>query len=519
MLYEGLQVNTNQQSKSQTIASPIGGLNGRDALANMPETDAYQMDNIIPGTTTCRMREGCSIHIGDVGSPVESLEVFASSTIQKVLAFAVPNIKDVTVQDVANTLKSDLAGAQVVSTMFATVADSHQWLIITTGADVPMSFDGTAIANLAITGLNEPDVGINYVCNYMGRLFFGMEDTLGFYYLPPGQIQGAAEWFDLGQASKLGGRLQAIATFSQDAGDGPDDYIIFITNRGEYFLFRGMDPGDYNSWEIVGRYRGAEPIGRKCILDYAGDTLILTTEGVMQFSAIQKTSDTRYEATALSSKTGDILLKNNEFRGQWGWSMHLHPTGGLMIVNVPVSNNIAGDHHQFVMNTTTQAWCRFLSKEWNPLCWCQSEKVMYFGRHDGSVRKMGGLFDNLKPIEFNVKQAYNYFKTPKHKLFHWAMFQVRSEAPVVLASRLSVDFMEIVPTTEPNPINEGAGAEWDLSFWDDAIWASGPFTQRWIAAYGNYGVVASHWLQGSIQGASFEWYSTEHVYEEATGLL
>jgi hypothetical protein len=144
---------------------------------------------------------------------------------------------------------------------------------------------------------------------------------------------------------------------------------------------------------------------------------------------------------------------------------------------------------------------------------------MYFGRFDGSVRKITGAYDNFKAIRFQAKQAYNYFDTPAHKHFKWAQFLVRSEAPVTLASRLSVDYVETPPSTLPNPIGSGGGAEWDLAYWDSAEWGYGPFTQRWIAPYGNYGVAASHWLAGDIAGASLEWYATEHVYEKAQGLL
>jgi hypothetical protein len=171
------------------------------------------------------------------------------------------------------------------------------------------------------------------------------------------------------------------------------------------------------------------------------------------------------------------------------------------------------------MNTTTQAWCRFVSDEWNPLCFAMSNKVMYFGRYDGSVRVIKGLYDNLTSIRFTAKQAYNYFNTPQHKHFKWAQFLVRSEAPVVLASRLSVDYIEDVPQTAPSPIGETGGAVWDFAYWDQDFWGYGPYTQRWIAAYGNYGVAASHWLIGDVGGASLEWYSTEHVYEKASGLL
>jgi len=521
MLYEGINVNTAQRSESSTIPAPVGGLNGRDALANMEATDAYELINMFPDTSTVQVRPGCAVHQAPVGNPVSSLEVYSSGAGQKMLAFAGPNVWDVTVKNVKTNLKNTLAGDQTIATMFSTVADAAQFLIITTGADIPMQYNGAVLTNLAFTGFIGGDIpqGMNFVCNYKLRLYFGMEDRLGFYYLPPGQIQGALEFFDLQQLSQGGGYLQAIATYSDDAGDGPDDYIVFITNRGECLMFTGLDPGDPSAWEIVGRYRSAEPIGRKCVLGYAGDLLLLTTEGVQQFSAVRKLADTRYEATILSSKLGDILLHHGVYRDTFGWCMSLWPAGAMLVVNVPHSGTRAGMYHQFVMNTVTQAWTKFESDEWNAQCFVMMNKRLYFGRYDGSVREVGGLYDVDKPIDFHCKQAYNYFKTPQRKHFKWAQFLVKSEAEVVLASRLSVDFIENVPVTEPSPLGSGGGAEWDVAYWDTDYWGYGAYTQRWIAPYGDYGVAASHWLTGQIGGATFEWYSTEHVFENAQGLL
>jgi hypothetical protein len=521
MLYEGINVNTSQKSESHTIVAPVGGLNGRDALANMAEVDAYEMVNLFPGTSTCVVREGCEIHQAPVGAPVTSLETFASGTGQKLLAFAAPNVWNVTVKDVKTSLKADLVQDAVVATMFSTVADAAQFLIVTTGSDTPFQYNGTTITNLALTGLVHGDIAqkINFVCNYKLRLYFGIEGRLGFYYLPPGAIQGALEWFDLAQLSHYGGYLQAIATYSEDAGAGPDDYIIFITSRGECIVFNGLDPGDAAAWDIVGRYKAGAPIGKKCVWDYAGDLLILTSEGVQQFSAIKKLADTRYEATALSSKLGDILLDLNVNRDIHGWSMIVWPSGGKLVVNVPATTTRLGAYKHFVMNTTTQAWTVFDSREWDAQCFGVFEKKLYFGRYDGSIRVVQGTYDNGESISFHAKQAYNYFKTPQRKQFHWAQFLVKSEAEVALASRLSVDFIENTPVTEPNPLGSGGGAEWDIAYWDQDYWGYGPYTQRWIAPYGNYGIAASHWLTGQVAGATFEWYSTEHVFQKADGLL
>src|SRR6187399_2339269 len=144
MLYQGVQVQTAQTAEPKTIPAPVGGLNGRDSLANMNELDAYELTNLFPGTSTCRLREGCTQHQDPVGHPVSSLEVYGGGAAgsQKLLAFAKPNIWDVTAENVKVSKKADLQSDETVATMMSTVADSAQFLIITTGADIPMKFDG-----------------------------------------------------------------------------------------------------------------------------------------------------------------------------------------------------------------------------------------------------------------------------------------------------------------------------------------------------------------------------------------
>lgn len=521
MLYEGIEVNTRQTSKPQTVAAPIGGLNGRDALAGMNSTDAYLMDNVMPGTTSCRVRRGVADYSPGTGAPVTSLDVFSGGdALDIVLGVCGDEWVNVSA-DPVEVVKSGLEGIETVSTMFSTVADNAQFLIMTAEAtQAPWQFDGIAATDLAFTGLNEDVRLINYVAQYMGRLFWATKGKLGFYYLPPGQIQGAMEWFDLGQITKKGGYLAAIATYSEDAGDGPNDYIVFITSKGEYIMYYGLDPGDVNSWSIVGRYQSAPPISRKCVLDYASDLVVLTLEGALQFSQIRKLADTRFELTALTSKLGDILLGHNQFRNTYGWSMALYPRGGWLVVSVPHGNTMNGLYHHFIMNTTTQAWSRIHSGEMNGLCWCVANDNLYYGRYDGKVRQADtGVWDIDQPIKWQVKQAYNYYGTPSYKHYKWATFLVKSEALAALTANMSVDYKEIQPNLSISNLDPAPGAIWDESFWDSDYFGTGPYTQRFIAPFGVYGVAASVWLAGSIGGATLEWFATETVYELAQGLL
>lgn len=521
MLYEGVQIDTAQKAESQTIPAPVGGLNGRDSLAAMAEKDAYEMDNIFPGTATCKVRSGCDVHVAGLGHPVYSLEVFGGDTGDHILAIGGGKVQNVTNPAAIVTLKADLAGRETVALMFSTVADNNQFLLVTMeGTDAAFKYDGVACTDLVFTGMDSPADELNFVSSYQGRVFWGAKERLGFYYLPPGQIQGAMEWFDLGQICHHGGVLIGMATYSEDAGDGPADYMVFITNHGEYVMYVGNDPGDPTGWEIVGRYKSAPPVGRKCLIDYAGDLVVLTLEGALQFSQIRKLADTRFELEALSSKLGDTLLSHNVFKDVYGWCMALYPVGGWLLVSVPHSFQDGGMHHHFVMNTTTQAWARYYGDEWNGLCWVVADNKLYFGRADGSVRQADvGDYDNDHPIRYSSKQAYSYFGTPAYKHFKWAQFLIKSEAPAAISAQLSVDYKEQTPNPVTSTLDPGPGAVWDISPWDTDYWAPGAYTQRFIQPFGQYGVVGSHWLNGLIAGATLEWFATEHVFEKATGLL
>ena len=45
------QINRRTKSQNYTLSAPIGGLNVRDSLDTMPETDAIVMDNYLPQDT------------------------------------------------------------------------------------------------------------------------------------------------------------------------------------------------------------------------------------------------------------------------------------------------------------------------------------------------------------------------------------------------------------------------------------------------------------------------------------
>lgn len=523
------RINTAQQSIPITTPAPIGGLNGRDPLAAMAATDAYLMDNFFPGTASVDSRKGCTVYTDDpLDGPVQSLAIYAGATGDKMLAWAAGKIYNVSTP-VPGLLYSGLISSLVVTTMFSNSADNSQHLIMCTGTDTPQRFDGTSVTNLVLTGMTGSASTLNFVFAFKSRLYWGQRDKLGFYYLPVGALQGALTYFDLAQVSMLGGTLVAIASFSLEGGDGPNDYIVFITSKGECIVYGGFDPSSASNWGLVGRYYTATPIGRKCTLNYGTELVILTLEGAIPFSEIRRAGDPAARTvsgsaySALTSKLGSYLSAFNSNAAVPGWEgIQYSGGGGWLIINVPTTGAISGAYYHFIMNTTTNAWCRFTN--WNGLTFCVYNDRLYFGRFDGNVMLADeGRLDDGQPIRCDCKQAYNYFDDGSgmrflQKHFQWAALWVSCDGEPPLSGKFNVDFTEQQPDYV-SQLGPGTGAEWDIAEWDTASWGDDARTQRFIITLNKGGVAGALWLRASLDGLTLRWYATQYVMEKTKGLL
>lgn len=515
-------IKTRQRSRPYTLPPPVGGLNGRDAKADMAAKDAYELLNWFPGTATMDSRNGNAPHATGLGAPVESLAVYRGGVTPKMLGFAAGNVFNVSAAGaVGVAIASGRTGNHVISAMFSNAGS--QFLIGCTGADVPFNYDGTTWANCVMTGAGVVPAQLNFVLTFKARLYFLQTGLPGFFYLPVGQIQGALAYFDLAQVALLGGSIVAMAGFSMtDSGIGPNDYIIFATSEGEYIVYGGTDPTNAATWQLVGRYYGPAPVGRNCCVNVGSDVIFITLDGALPFSEIRKTQDTDQERNAITSKLGSYLSDLNIYVDTHGWQAVLYPRGKALVLNVPLSGSIAGDYNQFVQNTTTNAWTRY--NGWNGLCWAVFNKRLYFGTYNGRVMLADeGKDDDGADIKLDCKQAYNTFEDgygagQYAKQFHFARLTVASEGTPPISGEISVDYIEDQPDYL-SALDPGGGAVWDVALWDLAEWEVGEHTQYVTISLGKLGVAASLWLRASLNGTGLHWYSTKFIYEKATGLL
>ena len=145
-----------------------------------------------------------------------------------------------------------------------------------------------------------------------------------------------------------------MLNWTNDGGDGVDDYAVFVFSTGEVLVYQGDDPGNAAAWSLIGRFQIGEPLGIRAHAKVGGPEIIGTTDGYVDLSIALR--DGRYsEQSAYSSKI--IRAAKDAARDYamlWGWEMILYPAGQQFIVNVPIATDAAVQH---VRETSSGGWC------------------------------------------------------------------------------------------------------------------------------------------------------------------
>jgi hypothetical protein len=514
--------NRGRRSVPRTLPAPTGGLNGRDALGDMPPEDAFRMENWIPNNTSVDTRGGSDDWATGVPAAVESLEVYTGGAGSKMLAFGDGKIYDVTLGGAVGAALLSSRSSDIVTTAMFSNAGT-QFLLIYSGADQPLSYDGTSLVGLTITGLTGSQNTTHSPMAFKGRVFIAQEDQLGFYYLGVGAIQGAASYFDLSQQSFKGGALLTQVSVSTDGGAGPQDYAVFVTTEGEYIVYSGTDPSNAATWALVGRYYGPTPIGRKGWFKFRSDVYFITDEGVLSLTEIRQLGQENKDDMYLTGKLGRYFSDAVRYRDTHGWTGVIYPRGRMLLINCPLTGSTAGEYTQFVMNTSGKdRWTQF--RGWDALCFTVFNQRLYFGTFDGKVVLADeGFTDNGAAVNAVARQAWNthdddYGMGDANKRYHMVSFAVSADGAPALACTLNINY----ENDEPQVITALAptsGAEWDLADWDVEDWAGEAATQHLTVQIGKFGYISSVWMKAEATASEIRWYASRILIERTKGVL
>lgn len=452
----------------RTLPPPVGGWNTRDTLPTMKATDAPILDNWIPDTGAVRFRPGFSQHAtGLAGLFVESLIEYAPpSGTNKLFGAATTVIYDVTASGAASAVVTTMTNARWQHALMTNT--SGNYLTLCNGADTPRLYDGTTWSASGFTGSGLTTANLVHVVLHMNRLFFVEINTLNAWYGPTSAITGTLTKFL--PPFKLGGYLNAIATWTRDGGSGPDDHLVFLSSKGECIVYIGTDLSSASTSALVGIFKIPEPIGRRCFLKVGGDLAVLTSQGVVPLSQVLATSEAGAANTAITDKISPSFRSAYIARGTaFGWQMIEYPKKNLLIANVPIAERTT--QYQFVMNTRTGAWCRFTGMNFG--CWGLNGDVLYGGGNDGKTYKFDtGYLDGSSNIIALMQSAYSTFGSPKTKRFLEARPLLLAPTGYNVPVAMQVDYDSSNPTVSIVAAATG-GTQWDAGLWDTFQWAGG----------------------------------------------
>jgi len=577
-------------ARTTSLASPIGGWNARDSLAEMQPLDAVQLVNFFPTPTDVTLRKGYSQASTGITGNVETLMNYAGFDGTNTL-FAIANgvIYNASTS-VATSVFTGLANSRFQHCMIST--DGGNFIIAVNGQDSAMVYDGTNWFRMAttstaqtistitrggagnltatlttsaphglvtgnrvtISGATESNYNGTYVITVTGasaftytmatapaanatvvgtysvlgitgvnsntfinvnmcqnRLFFVQKNSMTFWYLNVESIGGAASDFPLGGIARSGGFLQAMGTWTLDAGYGVDDLSAFVTSMGEVIVYKGTNPSSADAWSEVGVWQLGQTFSRRCFYKFGGDLLLLTQDGLVPMSAALQSSrlDPRINLTDkiyyAVSQAATIYFES------FGWQINYFASENMLILNIP---NGTG-YDQYVMHTITKSWARFTGI--NAICWEVSGNNRIFFGANGFV---GEFYTQLSDAGSNIvataQQAYSYFDSRgQNKRFTLVrpILQTDNGLPTVLCG-ISTDF-DTQPLTNQIAFNPSTldVATWDNAVWDDASWGGNLTTSKFWQGVTGTGFSGSININVASQGIDFHWASTDYVME------
>jgi hypothetical protein len=576
-----------RKAVTASMASPIGGWNARDSLAEMNPLDAVELVNWFPTPSDLTLRKGYTKHSTGITGAVDSLMNYAAPTGQKLFAAAGTAIYEVTTSPAVSVFA--ITNDRFQHVMMSTAGGD--FLVACNGQDPTLLYNGTAWLKIAttttaqtistitrggtgnltatlttaaahglitgnqvtITGATESNYNGTYIITVTGtttftytmatapsanatvvgtynilgitgvdsstfinvnlfknRLYFTQKDTMKIWYLPVDSVGGAAEAIDFGGIARMGGFLQAMGTWTLDAGQGADDYAVFVTNMGEVMVYNGTDPTTAETWALKGVWQLGQTFSRRCFFKWSGDLLLLTKDGLTPLASALQSSrlDPRVNLTdkiyfAISQAASDY----SEF---FGWQINYLARENMLILNIP--NGSGTD--QYVMHAITKAWAKFTNINAN--CFEIHNDRMYFGASGFVGQFYNTNSDAGTNIVATVQQAYSYFEA-RGQLKRFTMirpiFSTSGGIPTIVAN-VNIDFetQDVTGAVTFNPATVVAGV-WDASTWDNANWGGGlQISKVWQGVTG-IGYSAGVYMKVASQNIDVRWASTDYVME------
>lgn len=489
-----------------TVPPPTHGLNTTGDIADMPPSDAVEVDNMIASELGLTVRKGWREYATNIGgdasravrtvmsyegapsnaiaSPLTSSVLFASVDTG---IFEIEGGGDLAAVPALIAL-SGAANAGNFSFAQFTTAGGAQYLIACSETDGGYLYNGITWMKMTSVGAPGPGIvtGVNptefvHVCVWKKRLLFTQRASAVMWFLPVGSVGGAALSFDFGPQMVRGGAVLGLASWTQDDGAGIDDRLVILSSSGDLVIYEGTDPSDATKFSNVGIwYIGQPPVGRRCFTTSGGNVYILTNFGVIPVNQVVQggldnilTSDTgllvQLRKLQDTLNTDFETLLNTE-----GWELLAIPSLALLHIARPSQSE--SEHIQYAFQQHSLSWSRMLDVP--ATTFSRRLNEVYGGTQDARVLRVfngntdGMLLDGSGAAEIRarVTPAFNYLGNPTvRKQMLMLRLNFLATASPAYSVRMNVDF-EINPITGAGVSGGTVGSLWDAAYWDEDFW-------------------------------------------------
>ena len=467
------------------VPAPTEGWDAISPLAAMDPKRAPILTNWVPRPGWVELRAGFDYWANTGTIPVESLMVYRGpNSTQKLFAGSGSSIWDVSnnVSPVSPAV-SGFSSDRWQYTQF-TPALGDTYLQLVNGIDPLQMYDGVSLtwSVPSIAGLPSGVTSSDFVNIYAQkrRLWYMVKNSTVAVFMPTDAIQGSiAGTQDFGALWNKGGYIVAMADWTEDGGNGPNDYAVFLSSRGQASIYTGTDPTNAQAWSLVGTFDLSPPLGYRCMTKLGADVACIMLQGLLPLSQVLPFDPSADRSSALTARIQNAMAQSAALaQFNFGWQFITFPAQQLGILNVPLEVN--SEQVQYVTNMLTGAWCQF--ENWNANCFEIYNDDLYFGDNSGNVCQawVGGL-DGFAPIVADMQCAFNWFDNPgRTKRMTMIQPLVNASGQVTPTLSVDADFSDVAPAA-PVTVLQG-GALWDVAIWDVSLWPSIVTQTSWYSA-------------------------------------
>lgn len=486
-----------QQGQSFAVPSPYGGLNLREDITALQPNEARVLENFAPSSGVTGLRDGFSGFGTGLGSgEVKTLATLNGQSTTKLTAGANGKLFDVS---------SSGSGVQI-GTGFNEDRWQHECysghVFYVNGTDAPQDWDGSTLTSTLWTGSGLTITNLVNVGLARNRLWFCENNKADVWYAGIGNITGALTKFQLSQIAS-GGYCMAVGSWSRDAGDGADDFTVFVMSTGEILVYQGDAA---TTFSLQGKYwTGASPVGRQCLFKVGGELVVITRLGLLPVSAAVGGVALDLARIDPWGKIAPAIVKDAALDGDnGGWKGHLHL--GLVYINVPQSPGVLSK--QYVLNTRNGSWTTYTGLNMSGVASFNNE--LYFGAQTGGkVQLSGGADDDGEPITAKSNGAFSLPSGPsKTNMFTALRPNIQANGSVsgligvdtnYVIRSLVGDSVDLIADTSTTPWGSPWGSPWGQP---------NQSQPQWFTIQGQ-GRAVSIRMQVTSNSQSFEWASTD----------